>query len=469
MSPRWPLARKIAGLAVLNLVLVVVIMAIFVGVHFGGRPENWVLGPARDRLIGLAQSVALDLSTAASVQPVLDRYGQTHGADFYVAGPRGESLAEQSIELPEPVRRRLRPREGPPPPPRGPPGRRNPPQDPIFLVSSENGYWVGVRLPIKLAGDTEQRPGLLLMRSSSIFNSQLFFDYRAWLTLPVALLGASVLCWLPFVRGLTNAIGMLSRVTDQIAAGDFDAAVPTHRRDELGQLGKRIHELAGRLAGFVRGQKRFLGDIAHELSAPIARVQFAVGILEQNSSQQQQRHIAILREDLGDMSSLVAELLSFSKAGLNPGDTPISAVSVMAIVERIASRESDARLEIEVEPELLVMANESFLQRSISNLVRNAIRYAGHAGPIAIRASLEGNTVAIAVSDCGPGLPEAELEKIFAPFYRPEEARTRETGGIGLGLAIVKSCVEACRGTIECHNCEPHGLEVIVRLPAAQK
>ena len=114
-------------------------------------------------------------------------------------------------------------------------------------------------------------------------------------------------------------------------------------------------------------------------------------------------------------------------------------------------------------------SNESFLQRSISNLVRNAIRYAGQAGPIAIRASREGNTVAIGVSDCGPGLPEAELEKIFAPFYRPEEARTRETGGMGLGLAIVKSCVEACRGTIECHNREPHGLEVIVRLPAAQK
>jgi len=104
------------------------------------------------------------------------------------------------------------------------------------------------------------------------------------------------------------------------------------------------------------------------------------------------------------------------------------------------------------------------LERSISNLIRNAIRYAGEAGPITVRASLEGKRAVVAVSDCGPGLPEDQLERIFAPFYRPEEARTRETGGSGLGLAIVKSCVEACRGDIECRNVKPHGLEVRIRL-----
>jgi two-component system sensor histidine kinase CpxA len=75
--------------------------------------------------------------------------------------------------------------------------------------------------------------------------------------------------------------------------------------------------------------------------------------------------------------------------------------------------------------------------------------------------------VALTVADCGQGLPEAELEEVFTPFYRPEASRTRESGGAGLGLAIVKSCVELCRGTVKCRNRQPSGLEVTIHLAAA--
>ena len=73
----------------------------------------------------------------------------------------------------------------------------------------------------------------------------------------------------------------------------------------------------------------------------------------------------------------------------------------------------------------------------------------------------------ITVADAGPGLPEDELEQVFAPFHRPETARTRETGGVGLGLAIVKTCIEACKGTVQCRNLVPHGLAVDIRLDVA--
>lgn len=74
--------------------------------------------------------------------------------------------------------------------------------------------------------------------------------------------------------------------------------------------------------------------------------------------------------------------------------------------------------------------------------------------------------MAIAVADRGAGLPESELQVVFAPFYRPETARARETGGVGLGLAIVQTCVKACRGTVVCRNLMPSGLEVTIRLDA---
>src|SRR5258705_6409338 len=88
--------------------------------------------------------------------------------------------------------------------------------------------------------------------------------------------------------------------------------------------GRQINRLAGRLESFVGSQKRFLGDIAHELCTPIARVQFALGILEQKAGVEQSEHVNVLHEEVQEMSGLVNELLSFSKAGLNAATVPLT-------------------------------------------------------------------------------------------------------------------------------------------------
>jgi two-component system sensor histidine kinase CpxA len=276
------------------------------------------------------------------------------------------------------------------------------------------------------------------------------------------------LCWLPFIRALTRSIAQMDRVTAQIAEGRFDAHVADTRPDELGHLGREINRLGARLQGFVKNQKRFVGDIAHELCAPIARIQFALGILERKADGELKPHVAVLHEEIQEMSALVNELLSFSKAGLDAGTTPLAAVGVAAVAQKAVAREAfaSASIEIAVAPDVSVMANEALLLRALSNIVRNAIRYAGDQGPIRITAAPSGSDVEISIADQGPGLPKEELEDVFAPFYRPESARTRETGGAGLGLAIVRTCVEACGGTVACRNRVPRGLDVTIRLQA---
>ena len=117
---------------------------------------------------------------------------------------------------------------------------------------------------------------------------------------------------------------------------------------------------------------------------------------------------------------------------------------------------------------------------ALGNVIRNALRYAAPvhadgdtysyrptltatgrpAGPITVSARTEGDQVIFSVTDCGPGVPEEALHRLFDPFFRPESARTRETGGAGLGLAIVKSCIEACGGTVAVRNVQPSGLQV---------
>ncbi len=500
MMPGWTLSRKILCLAALNVVLLAVLVLTFARMQFGFGPESIMLGPARDRVSAIANALSLqfDSGSPQGQDDLLATYRQRYNADVFLATPQGEVIAGPDVTLPQDLVERIH-REVPPPPspapppprPEGqplgegpaerpepgqppPPGRERPggflPREAVFLIVTRNptAYWAGARIPISGPRDQRRSPGILLLRSSTMFNSELFFDWRLWFGIAFSVIGVSVLCWVPFIRGLTKSIARMDRATQQIAEGQFEAQVMVDRQDELGHLGGQINRMGSRLQSFVTNQKRFLGDIAHEFCAPIARVQFALGILERKVDSAQLDHVAVLHEEIQEMSALVNELLSFSKAGLSGEAVLLSGVNVASVVQRAVIREAAGHsIGVSVPAGLAVVANEGYLLRALSNLLRNAIRYAGESGPITISAVREGAQVAITVSDCGPGLPEVELGEVFAPFYRPELARTRETGGAGLGLAIVRTCVEACKGSVVCKNRQPTGLEVVVRLALA--
>jgi two-component system sensor histidine kinase CpxA len=116
---------------------------------------------------------------------------------------------------------------------------------------------------------------------------------------------------------------------------------------------------------------------------------------------------------------------------------------------------------------LHAQADADLLFRAVANLLRNAIRYAGDAGPIHARAERDAGGVRISICDSGPGIPAEALPQIFDPFYRLDASRTRDTGGVGLGLTIAKTCVEACGGKITAANTSPAGLCVAITLQAA--
>jgi len=108
------------------------------------------------------------------------------------------------------------------------------------------------------------------------------------------------------------------------------------------------------------------------------------------------------------------------------------------------------------------------LARALGNVLRNAIRYAAGAGPITLAARVENDLVVLSVADCGPGVPPESLAKLFDPFHRVDDSRTRQTGGVGLGLTIVRTCMEACGGRVTARNRESGGLEVSLYLAIAE-
>ena len=481
---RFTLFSKILLWFFLNLLVLGGVLFLFFNLHFRLTPDSFLLRDANQRIEALALLISAEVSRAPRTEweAILARYSRTYPADFLLFANDGEQLAGEKTSLPPEGLERLKRQPNPPPnqerpdlrlpdlPPeqRGPLDRRPPP---IFSFRTTNPtrYWTGVRVPVRTQDRPEPIRATVLARSDSLTGHGLFFDPKPWLIILAVVLSLSILLWLPFVRSLTRTIKQMTVATEQIAEEHFNVHVNERRSDELGRLGKAINHLATRLAGFVHGQKRFLGDVSHELNSPLARLQFALSILEERVDSAHQTYVADAQEEVRVMTQLVNELLAYAKAGLKTTPVTLERVQLRALIERIIAREATEETEINVEIDkgLSVTAQPELLARAVGNLIRNAIRYAGTAGPITISAHRENQRIRRSIKDSGSGVPEDALEKLFDPFYRLEADRGRNTGGAGLGLAIVKSCVEACQGTVSARNCQPRGFEVNLSLSAA--
>lgn len=366
---------------------------------------------------------------------------------------------------------------------------------PPLRTANPTRHWAGVEVPVRIQGSEElpeedldltrlrrNRQGrrsqppqtywmaTLLTMSETGGGQGLFAEPLSWVPILLGAIGLSALFWLPMVRNITRPIAEVTAATEQIAEGNFDTRVGTERTDEIGRVGQAVDHMADRLDGFVKGQRRFLGDISHELCSPIARIQAALGILEQRADEEQKKYVKDVHDEVEHMSELVNELLLFSQEGVKPKAIELEPVNLREVIDRVAGREGEGKsaIKIEVASDLAVTANAQRLTLALGNLLRNALQYAGDEGPITLTAKTTHNRVTLTLTDCGPGLPEESLPKIFDPFYRPEAARERATGGAGLGLAIVKTCVEACGGTVTCRNRKPTGLEFKIVLDAAE-
>ncbi len=523
ISLRW----KILAWALLNLALIAGAVVWFLHAQFEVGVHSLLAGPTGVRLDAVARQLAPDLVKTRENEwsAVMDTHladWRARGVNATLAHNSGRVVSGDETALPAEVGEAIRehnrkfgrppkapggmggPPRGPglprgpenrfgpggpdgfrgfvddPPRDRGPDMRRGgvdpPPEksttspttkfEKFMLVSSNpRRYWAGVHLD-NSAGPL---PCTLLLSSDSIRGGGLFFDYVPWLVLGATLGVMSILLWLPLVHILTRTLENLTRSAENIAAGSFDAPPGTRRGDELGRLQNAHRHMAQRLDGFVTGQKRFLGDTAHELLSPLARLEVSLSILEQRAKEGERGTVERALGEVRRMADLVRELLAFSKTSLAHRDEVLEPVDVAEMIGNIVERERDgAVFENLVGGDLRVMALPGLLERALENVIRNAVRYAAADGPVRISAERAHGQVVIRVEDHGPGVPEEALPRLFDPFFRPDTSRTAATGGTGLGLAIVKTCVEACRGKVSAGNRAPRGFVVEITLGDAE-
>jgi two-component system sensor histidine kinase CpxA len=154
---------------------------------------------------------------------------------------------------------------------------------------------------------------------------------------------------------------------------------------------------------------------------------------------------------------------------MNTQAVELQRIFLLPVVQTAIKRECSTTVTVAVQiaAELQAIASVELLTRAIANLLRNAVKYAGHAGPITVSAEEKNGQIELVVADCGPGVAEEYLDRLFEPFFRPEPSRDRDSGGVGLGLAIVKTCVERCGGTVVARNQQPKGFAVLLTLNAS--
>lgn len=295
--------------------------------------------------------------------------------------------------------------------------------------------------------------------------------------LMIAVLVSGIVCYL-LAGYLTSDVRRLRAATQQLAAGDLNAradAPKRRRRDEIAFLVRDFNAMAARLQDLVNAQSRLLNDISHELRSPLARLNVALGLAWQRSGPGADSALERIELEANRLNELIGRLLTLARLeggedGMHRAEIPLNElVQEVALDADFEAQSRPCRIRCVIQDEVTVRGNESLLHSAIENVVRNAMRHTREGTEVEIRLAHEiraaKDEAVVAVVDCGPGVPQESLEKLFRPFYRIDDARERQTGGVGLGLAITERAVRLHGGSVRAANRPEGGLLVEIRLP----
>lgn len=286
----------------------------------------------------------------------------------------------------------------------------------------------------------------------------------------VSLLFAALIAWY-----FSKPIRSLRAAFDDLAEGKLARRVGEEmggRKDELAELGKHFDRMAGQLEGLVDSQRRLLHDVSHELRSPLARLQ-AAGDLMQQQPERANELMERIRRETERMDRLVGELLTLARLDSRTIGERMEAVDLREVLTDIRN---DAQFEAQGKPctvtldapdAVMATGHRALLHHALENVIRNALKHAPSQSDvgIALRQERDAQRAVISVRDEGPGVPESELAAIFEPFYRSTNAIG--TAGYGLGLALTRRVLAAHGGEVRACNRPSGGLQVDLIIPTA--
>ncbi len=285
-----------------------------------------------------------------------------------------------------------------------------------------------------------------------------------------------LLClWL--ARHLSSPVASLRHATRLLSDGDLTARVGppvVRRRDEFGDLARDFDAMADRLQALVDSQRRLLRDVSHELRSPLARLEVALELARKKAGEAVDQPLDRIEREARRVNAMIEQLLAIDR--LESGQRPPASeeVDLGILLEEVVAdaryeaRQTECSVELRTEPGIRVCGSPELLRSAFENVVRNAVAYTRDGTTVEVACRLDSGEEPVAVievRDRGPGVPDADVEHLFEPFYRVAEARDRQSGGTGLGLAITARAIKIHGGSVAAHNSPQGGLVVTITLP----
>lgn len=370
-----------------------------------------------------------------------------------VTNERGDELLGRA--MPREVARLLRTR---------PPGRR-PDRPPNFQ---------GVQLTPTITGPDGEVYSLRFERAPVSIYGIFVWPGTQVAVLSIAILTAAAVSLL-LARYVSSPVVRLQKASRALAAGALDTRVGapfTRRGDEVGTLARDFDAMAERIQALVVAKETLLRDVSHELRSPLARIRMALALAERRAGAQSQPDLARIEREAERLDALVGQVMTLTR--LRTTDAPRRDIVrldklVGEVVDDARFECPDANVEYTAHGEPSLRGDADGLKSAVENVVRNALTYGDRSKPIEVRLETNASAVKISVLDRGPGVPEAELERIFEPFYRTDKSRDHRQDGQGIGLAITSRVMELHGGRVTARNRPEGGLEIALELPLGRE
>ncbi|MPZ38591.1 MAG: HAMP domain-containing protein [Rhizobiales bacterium] len=407
--------RRLYQKIYLTIIASLVLVVLTVGALWRFTAENSMATHGLE-MAGELVASALPAATATreAQRAAIDRLGSRLGADVALFDPGRELIASAGRPLPSP-------------PPRARPGWFRG----AWSVQLPDGRWFVVRAPLR-----HRAPlfGLLLLLGS--------------IALAVAV-GAY-----PVVRGLTRRLERLQTGVETFGAGNLDTRVEVEGRDEVAQVAEAFNHSAVRIQDLVNAHRLLLANASHELRTPLSRLRLGIELYQQTRDTKYKEQI---ERDIVELDALVDEILLSSRLNANPALQTAEDVDLLAIAAEECVRMEGCSLD---GTPAIVRGEARLLRRIVRNLLENAQRHG--APPVRIKLRCAEARAVLDVIDAGPGIPDAERERVFAPFHR----LGRDGTGTGLGLSLVRQIARLHGGDATVAQQPPTSSCFRVTLPA---
>jgi signal transduction histidine kinase len=328
-------------------------------------------------------------------------------------------------------------------------------------------YWQEIRI-INVAPDEDQEAARLMPIRISVGlrdGAWINVEFVAVESLPLATPGfiawtaASVLLVLGLsyyaFRRVTRPLEGLTRAAESLGRSGRTETLQETGASEVRRAARAFNEMQGRIRRLLEDRMQMVAAISHDLRTPITRLKLRAEFVDDPEQREK------MLRDLDEMETMIKETLALAREDANP--EPRAKVDLVQLLGD--SLEGMPQVTLEIAPSVkgaVIEAQPIALKRAVVNLIENAVVYGKRA---TVRLCETPKEFAILIEDEGPGIPEAELDRVFRPFYRLEASRNRDSGGAGLGLAIARSVVRAHGGDIVLKNRLEGGLQAAISLP----